>query len=93
MTNVTRSATVNLRISEATRDLIDRAAAARGKSRSEFMLDAARREAEDALLDQCLYLLDEAAFEAFAARLDMPTETTTRERLAKTLKTAPPWAE
>lgn len=43
---------VNLRVREDIRNLIDWAAQSQGKSRSEFMIDAARRAAEDALLDQ-----------------------------------------
>ena len=46
-----RKSLVNLRVSARDRDLIDRAAAALGKNRSEFMLDATRQAAEDALLD------------------------------------------
>ena len=38
--------TVNLRLQASARDLIDRAAEAIGKSRTEFMVEAARREAE-----------------------------------------------
>ena len=36
---------VNLRIREDIRSLIDRAATVQGKSRSDFMIDAARRAA------------------------------------------------
>jgi uncharacterized protein (DUF1778 family) len=43
---------VNLRVRADIRNLIDWAAQSQGKSRSEFMVDAARRAAEDALLDQ-----------------------------------------
>jgi len=43
---------VNLRIRDDIRALIARAAKTFGKSRSEFMMDTARRVAEDALLDQ-----------------------------------------
>ncbi len=43
---------VNLKVRDDVRVLIDRAAKAHGKTRSDFMIDAARRAAEDALLDQ-----------------------------------------
>ena len=43
---------VNLRVREDIRNLIDWAAQGQGMSRSKFMIDAARRAAEDALLDQ-----------------------------------------
>jgi len=46
--------TLNIRIRAEERSLIDRAAAVRGTNRTDFILDAARRAAEDALLDQSL---------------------------------------
>lgn len=49
-----REATVNIRIARETRDLIDSAAAATGKSRSEFMVDVdwqGKGLGEDLLLD------------------------------------------
>ncbi|MEK1903022.1 MAG: DUF1778 domain-containing protein, partial [Rhizobium sp.] len=49
---------VNLKVREDVRVLIDRAAKAHGKTRSDFMIDAARRAAEDALLDQTLVQVD-----------------------------------
>ena len=47
----TRTRTINLRIGDERRALIDRAAEATGKDRTEFMLDAATREATTVLLD------------------------------------------
>lgn len=81
--------TLNLRIQPDERDLIDRAARASGKNRTEFILDASRRAAEDALLDQALLRAEPEAFAAFQARLDAPPEP--NERLRKTMQTVPPW--
>ncbi|MEX2649697.1 MAG: DUF1778 domain-containing protein [Alphaproteobacteria bacterium] len=67
-----RDATINLRADRHRRALIDRAAAALGKSRSEFMLDAACREAEAVLLDRRVFELDGSAFGRFVAALDAP---------------------
>jgi uncharacterized protein (DUF1778 family) len=61
---------VNLRVRTETRSLIDRAAASQGKSRSDFMIDAARRAAEDALLDQALVRMDRKAYDYFLDVLD-----------------------
>lgn len=58
------SPALSLRISPRDRILIDRAAGVMGKTRTEFMLDAARVAATDALLDRRLFLLDDAAFKA-----------------------------
>lgn len=44
--------TLNLRIKSSERDLIDRAAKARGKNRTDFVLEAARAAAEEALIHQ-----------------------------------------
>ncbi len=63
---------VNLRVRSDTRSLIDRAARAHGKSRSDFMIEAARRAAEDALLDQTLVRVDQATYEHFLKVLDQP---------------------
>ena len=44
--------TLKIRIKPEERKLIDRAAKTRGKNRTDFILEAARRAAEDAFLDQ-----------------------------------------
>ena len=49
-----RRDTLNLRIPAAERNLIDRAALTSGKTRTDFILEAARRAAEEALLDHAL---------------------------------------
>jgi uncharacterized protein (DUF1778 family) len=85
----TKRQTLNLRIRAEERDLIDRAARASGKNRTEFILDATRRAAEEALLDQTLLRVDPEAFAAFQARLDAPPAP--NERLRKTMQGVPPW--
>lgn len=69
-----RDGVINVRVSGATRELIDSAAAASGKSRTEFMLESARQRAMEVLLDQQLFTLDEPAYAAFLAVLDSPPE-------------------
>ena len=66
----TRSTVINLRADKSRRALIDRAAEAVGKNRSEFMLDAATREATTVLLDRRFFELDPRTFKRFAAALD-----------------------
>jgi len=56
---------INIRALSAQRELIDRAAALSNKSRSEFMLESACREAENVLLDQRLFLIDDEAYQSF----------------------------
>jgi uncharacterized protein (DUF1778 family) len=63
---------INLRIEARTRELIDDAAAILGKTRTEFMVESARRQAVDVLLDQRLFMLDPSHYDAFARALDNP---------------------
>ncbi|MET3791759.1 DUF1778 domain-containing protein [Aquamicrobium terrae] len=85
----TRRTLINLRVAPQDRDLIDRAAAALGKNRSEFMMDASRQAAEDALLDRNLLHLDARAFGAFLAALDAPPAP--NEALRRLMTTPAPW--
>ena len=72
---------VNLRVREEIRDLIDQAAKIQGRSRSDFMIDAARRAAEETLLDQTLVRVDRETYEHFLAVLDQPPGGEGYERL------------
>jgi uncharacterized protein (DUF1778 family) len=83
--------TLNIRIPAAERHLIDRAAKSSGKTRTDFILGAARRAAEEALLDRTLLLVSPARFKKFLALLDAPAEP--NERLRRTMQTTPPWSE
>jgi uncharacterized protein (DUF1778 family) len=83
------SRVISLRADERRRSLIDRAAQAVGKDRTEFMLEAATREAESVLLDRRLFQLDDAAFEAFTAALDAPASA--NPGLRRLLSRRAPW--
>jgi uncharacterized protein (DUF1778 family) len=83
--------TLNIRIAAAERNLIDRAAQSSGKTRTDFILSAARRAAEEALLDRALVLVTPARFERFLALLESPAKP--NARLRRTMNTAPPWPE
>lgn len=87
--NDSRGVTINLRADHRKRALIDRAAETVGKNRSEFMLDAACREATAVLLDRRLFLLDERAFKRFNDALDKPPAD--NPRLRRLLATKAPW--
>ena len=58
---------VQMRMLRRVRDLIDRAAALRGKNRTEFMTDAAYREAQNVLLDQRIFFLGDESWAKFIA--------------------------
>ena len=81
--------TLNIRIRSEQRSLIDRAAAIRGTNRTDFILDAARRAAEDALLGQALILVGPKAYAEFIERLDAPAKP--NARLRRTMKQPLPW--
>jgi uncharacterized protein (DUF1778 family) len=81
--------TLNLRIRPEERGLIDRAATITGKTRTDFVLEAARRAAEEALLDRTVLTVSATAYAAFLARLDEPPKP--NERLRHTIQTVPPW--
>ena len=84
-----RDVTINLRANQRQRALIDRAADAAGKNRSDFMLEAACREADAVLLDRRLFLLDEKAYRRFTDALDRPPAA--NPRLRRLLTSRAPW--
>ena len=81
--------TISIRAKAGQRDLIDQAVERLGRSRSEFMLEAACRQAEDVLLDQSFFALDAKGFAAFQQMLDRPPAPT--DRLRRTLKARALW--
>ena len=84
-----RDVMINLRANRTQRAVIDRAAATLGRNRSDFMLEAACREAEAVLLDQRYFTLDEKNFKKFIAALDKPPAE--NPRLRRLLRTKAPW--
>jgi uncharacterized protein (DUF1778 family) len=88
-TETARSGLINIRISAADRAIIDRAAKVAGKSRSEFMLQAARQAAQETLLDTTLFAMDGMTFKRFKAMLDAPARP--NERLRALMGRQAPW--
>lgn len=88
-TTTGRSETINLRASQKQKGLIDRAAESLGKSRSDFMLEAACREAETVLLDRRYFALSQDAFKRFTTMLDNPPAN--NPKLQRLLRTRAPW--
>jgi uncharacterized protein (DUF1778 family) len=80
---------LNLRIKPELRGLIDRAAELAGKNRTDFVLDAARRAAEDALLDRTVFSVSPKAYAEFLKRLDAPPQP--NDRLRRTMRAQAPW--
>jgi uncharacterized protein (DUF1778 family) len=84
-----RREALNIRIQPQVRESIDRAAELAGKNRTDFVLDAARRAAEDTLLDRTVFAVSPKAYRQFLARLDAPPKP--NRRLLKTMQTPAPW--
>ena len=85
------SVSINIRAKARQRDLIDQAADRLGRSRSDFMLEAACREAENVLLDQAFFTVDEGTYAKFQALLDQPLPPT--DKLRRLLKTKAHWEQ
>lgn len=85
----TREISINLRARHGQRDLIDRAAEAQGKNRSEFMLQAACDKAQEVLLDRTFFALDGNSFKRFQRLLDAPVAP--NAALRRLLASGAPW--
>ena len=84
-----RDAAINLRALPEQRDLIDHAASLQGKTRSDFMLEAACERAQAVVLDQVFFGLDEEKFKRFAQLLDAPPAR--NQGLERLLAVKAPW--
>ncbi|MGE0719952.1 MAG: DUF1778 domain-containing protein [Alphaproteobacteria bacterium] len=80
-----RTDTIQIRATPETKALLTRAASLRGQRLSEFMLDSARRRAEETVLDQRAFFLDATGYDRFVALLDAPptVDQTARRRLTR----------
>jgi uncharacterized protein (DUF1778 family) len=84
-----RSAIINLRVPEKTKKLIDAAADASGKTRTDFVVESARQTAIDVLLDRRLIELEDDQWDAFMRALDDPPPP--NNALKKLMARKPPW--
>ena len=82
-------AQVNFRIKDERLALIDRGAAIRGVTRTEFVLRASEAAALEALNERPVIVLDDEAYDAFLAALDAPDEPSARLREQAVRR--PPW--
>lgn len=77
-----RTEKLDLRLTRAAKRTLQAAATAERKSVSEFVLDAALREADERLADRRVFTLDRKNWDAFVAALDAPPRRQPRlERL------------
>ena len=90
-TSAPRETTINLRAPSAQRALIDQAAHLAGKSRTDFMLEAACEKAQQMLLDRTIFALDAAGFQRFSELLDAPLDK--QEALTRLLNRRSAWEQ
>lgn len=86
-----RNINITIRSYQQERDFIDHAAKIAGKTRSGFMLEAAKQKAQDILLDQRLFLFNEKEMQAFMDVLDNPPAP--NEPFRKLMSTPLPWEQ
>lgn len=84
-----RVAQVNLRVRDERLALIDRGAAIRGVTRTEFVLQASEAAALEALNERPVIVLDDEAYDDFVAALDAPNKPSAR--LRELAARRPPW--
>lgn len=82
---------LSMRLPEHDLAIIDRAANLRGRSRTDFVREAAVRAAEEVLLEHSVVRLDPVDFEAFKAALDAPPEAV--PEMVELLKRRAPWEQ
>ena len=75
----TKTRRIEIRITEEERNLEQAAATANGETLSEFVRQAARREAERTLAERTRYVVDDKAAQRFLAALEQPSSTTARK--------------
>ncbi|WP_027186807.1 DUF1778 domain-containing protein [Desulfovibrio cuneatus] len=85
------TATINLRISDEEKALIDHAAQSMGKSRTAFILENAVRCAQEALLDRTRFVLDSSQWEQINAAMDAPPTEGQIQGLRKLFAAQAPW--
>lgn len=85
----TRDITINIRARASQRDLIDQAAGVMGKSRSDFMLEAACQKAENILLERRVFHLSPEQWDEFLSVLDAPVQP--NDKLKNLLNVTAPW--
>ena len=88
---MTATASINLRISDAEKALIDQAAQSMGKSRTAFILENTLRVAEEVILDRTRFTLDSETWQAVQTALDNPPPEEQIRALRKLFEAKTPW--
>jgi len=81
---------LSMRLPEADIAMIDRAASLRGRSRTDFVRDAAVRAAEEVVMESTLLRMSPEGFDAFMAEIVAPA--TAVPEMVELFKRKAPWA-
>lgn len=84
-----RDSVINVRVPRPVRELIDSAAMALGKTRTDFIVESARRQAEDVLLDRRLFTLSDEQHAAFMHALEAAPAP--NAKLKRLMASKAPW--
>ena len=85
------TASINLRISNAEKALIDQAAQSMGKSRTAFILENTLRVAGEVVLDRTRFTLDSETWGELQTALDNPPSEEQMRGLNKLFAAQAPW--
>lgn len=89
ITSVRKEHPISMRLPEADIAMIDRAAGLRGRSRTDFVRDAAVRAAEDVLMEHRLIRMSPEGFSQFMAALAAPAAAV--PEMVELAKRPAPW--
>jgi len=85
----TRDKQINIRATDEERAVIDYAASLVNKNRTDFIIEKAVHEAQNIILDQRVFVLDDNSYKAFIEQLELPVQNVEgRQRL---MDTKPEW--
>lgn len=90
-TTAKRQTTISVRAPAAQRALIDQAAQVQGKTRTDFMLEAACEKAQQVLLERTVFALDSKRFRRFVEVLDAPLHD--QQARSRLLGKRAPWEQ
>lgn len=77
-----RDKQINIRATDEERAVIDYAASLVNKNRTDFIIEKAVHEAQNIILDQRVFILDDARYQAFIEQLEAPVQNSEgRQRL------------
>ena len=77
-----RDKQINIRATDEERAVIDYAASLVNKNRTDFIIERAVHEAQNIILDQRVFVLDDARYQTFIRQLEAPVQNVEgRQRL------------